>query len=58
MLGDGLSNKDIARRLRISLSTTKTHVHNLLAKLSLPRRTDVMARARHGLYASLNGGLR
>jgi two-component system, NarL family, nitrate/nitrite response regulator NarL len=38
LLGDGLSNKDIARRLRISLGTTKTHVHNLLAKLSLPRR--------------------
>jgi two-component system, NarL family, nitrate/nitrite response regulator NarL len=43
----GYSNKDIARQLRISLGTTKSHVHNLLAKLSLRRRTDVMARM-HG----------
>jgi two-component system, NarL family, nitrate/nitrite response regulator NarL len=58
LLGDGLSNKDIARRLRISLGTTKTHVHNLLAKLSLPRRIDVMARMRAARYASLDGGPR
>jgi len=44
LLGEGLSNKDIARRLRISLGTTKSHVHNLLGKLGLPRRADVMAR--------------
>jgi DNA-binding NarL/FixJ family response regulator len=47
LVGAGLSNKDIARRLRISLGTTKSHVHNLLGKLSLQRRADVMARA-HG----------
>jgi two-component system nitrate/nitrite response regulator NarL len=58
LLGDGLSNKDIARRLRISLGTTKTHVHNLLAKLSLPRRLDVMARTRGAPFASLDGGPR
>jgi DNA-binding NarL/FixJ family response regulator len=56
LLGDGLSNKDIARRLRISLGTTKTHVHNLLAKLSLPRRADVMARMRDVRYPNLDGG--
>jgi len=44
----GYSNKDIARQLRISLGTTKSHVHNLLGKLSLRRRTDVMARM-HGV---------
>jgi two-component system nitrate/nitrite response regulator NarL len=44
LLGEGLSNKDIARRLRISLGTTKSHVHNLLGKLGLPRRAEVMAR--------------
>lgn len=44
LLSEGLSNKDIARRLRISLGTTKSHVHNLLGKLGLPRRADVMAR--------------
>jgi len=44
LVGTGLSNKDIARRLSISLGTTKSHVHNLLAKLSVQRRADVMAR--------------
>jgi two-component system nitrate/nitrite response regulator NarL len=58
LINDGLSNKDIARRLHISLSTAKTHVHNLLAKLSLPRRVDVIARAHRGLYVSLGGGPR
>jgi DNA-binding NarL/FixJ family response regulator len=37
----GLSNKDIARRLSISLGTTKSHVHNLLGKLSVQRRAEV-----------------
>jgi len=40
LLGEGLSNKDIARRLSISLGTTKSHVHNLFRKLSLQRRVD------------------
>jgi DNA-binding NarL/FixJ family response regulator len=34
----GETNKDIARLLSISVSTVKSHVHNLLAKLGLPRR--------------------
>jgi len=45
----GFSNKDIARRLSISVGTTKSHVHNLLAKLCLHRRTDVMVRM-HGIH--------
>jgi len=40
----GLSNKAIARKLSISLGTTKSHVHNLLGKLSVPRRTDAITR--------------
>ena len=48
LVSAGLSNKDIARRLRISLGTTKTHVHNLLGKLSMQRRVDVMARVHNG----------
>jgi two-component system nitrate/nitrite response regulator NarL len=36
----GLSNKDIARRLNIGLATTKSHVHNLLGKLNLQRRSQ------------------
>ena len=38
LIGTGLSNKEIARRLNIGLATTKSHVHNSLAKLNLQRR--------------------
>ena len=41
----GLSNKEIARQLGISVGTTKSHVHNLLAKLSISRRTEAITRA-------------
>ncbi|HTR11764.1 MAG TPA: response regulator transcription factor [Roseiarcus sp.] len=41
MIAEGLSNKEIARRLKIELSTTKSHVHNLLGKLGLRRRGQV-----------------
>jgi DNA-binding NarL/FixJ family response regulator len=44
LIGAGLSNKDIARRLSISLGTTKSHVHNLLGKLRLQRRAEIMVR--------------
>jgi DNA-binding NarL/FixJ family response regulator len=39
LLAKGLSNKEIARCLHISIATTKSHVHNLLTKLGLPRRS-------------------
>jgi two-component system nitrate/nitrite response regulator NarL len=41
LLGDGLSNKDIAQRLSLSLSTVKNHVHAILAKLQVSRRAEV-----------------
>ena len=43
LVGAGLSNKDIARRLNISIATTKAHVHNLLAKLNVRRRGEATA---------------
>jgi two-component system nitrate/nitrite response regulator NarL len=43
-IGAGLSNKDIARELNISVGTTKAHVHNILAKLNLTSRAQVAAR--------------
>jgi DNA-binding NarL/FixJ family response regulator len=46
LVNAGMSNKDIARNLRISLSTTKTHVHNVLGKMQAPRRASVIARSR------------
>jgi len=38
-----LGDKEIARHLNISLATTKSHVHNLLGKLSVRQRGDVVA---------------
>jgi DNA-binding NarL/FixJ family response regulator len=43
LIGAGLSNKDIARQLNISLATTKAHVHNLLGKLKVRRRGEATA---------------
>ena len=41
LIRSGLSDKEIARRLNISLATTKSHVHNLLGKLNAQRRSQV-----------------
>ncbi len=40
LLGDGLSNKQIAWRLSIEVATVKNHVHNILEKLQVRSRTD------------------
>lgn len=42
LIGQGLSNKEIARTLCVSVATVKHHVHNVLEKLRLPRRTQAM----------------
>jgi len=39
---DNLSNKEIANKLRISGSTVKFHVSNLLAKYGVQRRSDLI----------------
>lgn len=41
LISTGLSNKEIARRLNIGLTTTKSHVHNALGKLQVQRRGQV-----------------
>ena len=41
LISTGLSNKEIARRLNIGLTTTKSHVHNALGKLNMQRRGQV-----------------
>lgn len=45
-LEDGLSNKDIAARTNISISTVKNHVHNILEKLHARSRTEAVAKCR------------
>ena len=38
LIGEGLSNKEIATALSLSIATVKHHVHNVLHKLNLARR--------------------
>jgi NarL family two-component system response regulator LiaR len=50
LLAGGLSNKDIAERLTLSVGTVRLHVSNILAKLGAPNRTTAAAIAlKHGL---------
>lgn len=44
---DGLSNKQIARRLGIRDATVKSHVHSILGKLGVRRRGEAVARLRN-----------
>lgn len=41
LVADGLSNKQIARELAISPATVKNHVHAILGKFDLPRRSAI-----------------
>jgi DNA-binding NarL/FixJ family response regulator len=52
LLEHGLSNKQIAARLRIEMPTVKNHVHNILAKLNVSRRSEAVARLRGATPAS------
>jgi DNA-binding NarL/FixJ family response regulator len=44
LIADGLSNKQIARRLSIEQATVKNHVHSILVKLGVGRRDQVATR--------------
>jgi DNA-binding NarL/FixJ family response regulator len=46
LLGEGLSNKEIAARLHVAIHTVKSHVHNVLEKLALHTRLEVAAFSR------------
>ena len=51
LISQGLSNKEIARELGISLSTVKNHVHSVLEKLRVQSRSQAAARvAKHEFY--------
>lgn len=43
LLGRGLPNKEIATELGLSVATIKNHVHSVLQKLELRRRSEVAA---------------
>jgi len=44
-IGQGLTNKMIARRLQISLHTVKFHVESVFRKLGVRSRAEAVARA-------------
>jgi DNA-binding NarL/FixJ family response regulator len=46
LISEGLSNKEIAARLHIATHTVKSHVHNILEKLTLSSRLQIAAFAR------------
>jgi DNA-binding NarL/FixJ family response regulator len=52
LIADGLSNKQIAQQLFLSLHTVKNHVHNILEKLKVRRRSEAAR------YAFLKGLLK
>ena len=47
LVAQGLTNREIADRLFITVGTVKTHVHNIYGKLDVRSRTQAAAQARH-----------
>jgi LuxR family maltose regulon positive regulatory protein len=45
LLAEGLTNREIAETLVITLGTAKWHVHNVLQKLDVDNRTEAVVRA-------------
>jgi two-component system nitrate/nitrite response regulator NarL len=49
MMADGASSEEIARRLKVSPYTLRTHVQNILTRLGVHTKVEAMAIAiRHG----------
>jgi DNA-binding NarL/FixJ family response regulator len=55
LIDEGLSNKEIARRLSIEVRTVKNHVHSILEKLQVRRRGEAAARMRAVGASRLSG---
>jgi len=43
LVSEGLSNKEIARRLKITDGTVKVHLHSIFGKLQVSNRTALVA---------------
>lgn len=46
LVAEGLSNKEIAERLTVTVGTVKKHLNNIFGKLQVTSRTQAVARAR------------
>jgi LuxR family maltose regulon positive regulatory protein len=46
LIAQGLSNREISKRLFLALDTVKGHNRSLFGKLQVQRRTEAVARAR------------
>jgi two-component system nitrate/nitrite response regulator NarL len=55
LIGRGLTNKEIARELSLSVATVKHHVHKVLDKLHVPRRWHAMRRVREAPWIAASG---
>ena len=53
-IADGLSNKEVARKLSLSLYTVKNHVSNIINKLKATDRKDAVRRALDAQALSAN----
>jgi DNA-binding NarL/FixJ family response regulator len=40
-LGEGMSNKEIGQKMRVSTYTIKSHIHNIMEKLALHTRLEI-----------------
>jgi DNA-binding NarL/FixJ family response regulator len=41
LIAEGMSNKEIAQRLNLSIFTVKSHIHNILEKMALHSRLEI-----------------
>ncbi|MEZ4664575.1 MAG: LuxR C-terminal-related transcriptional regulator [Caldilineaceae bacterium] len=52
LVAAGLSNREIAERLIISVGTVKTHINHIFGKLDVQSRTQAIGRGRMDLLAN------
>ena len=50
VLSDGVTNKEIGRRLRLAEGTVKVHLHHIYRKLGITNRTALAVLAHSGRY--------